>query len=60
MISYCLSWGLYWFGDVVSRAMNGPRAYVLYPIYNWSMTKSYHVQNKYGVMKGPWRNESKH
>lgn len=54
MIAYLLSWGLFWMGDLVSKIMNNHLAIVLYPVYNWLMTKSYDVQDKYKVEKGPW------
>ena len=57
MIAYLTCWGLFWFGDIVSRIMNNWMAVFLYPIYNWAMSRSYGVQNKYKIAKGPWHDE---
>ena len=51
---YWLAWLLYLLGDGVSRVMALHRQLGrLYPLYNWLMSKSVAVQDRFGL-SGPW------
>lgn len=57
LLAFCISYTLYYLGDLVSKPMNkydGVGVDWLYPVYNYLMLWSYHIQ-RWGANSGPWQ-----
>lgn len=54
MIAYISSWTLFWIGHWFSRVYEVTEFEPFYEVYNWCMTTSVNIQDRYDVEDGPW------
>ena len=54
MMTRWLCWILYWIGHGFSKLFEATEFEVFFDAYNWFMTKSVNIQDKYDIENGPW------